>query len=181
MARKESITKKMVLDSAFEYLRDNGIEEATARKLAAYTGCSTQPFFRLYPSMEALYEDLFSIALDFYERFYLEFERNSTVPFVNLGMAYIAFAQKEPKLFSFIFLSQNRYGKSLYEILNGTEGILSKEIQLAKDGGCKDAMGMFMKMWMFIHGAAAMAITGDYDLGLEETRELLEDSYKRLV
>ena len=36
---------------------------------------------------------------------------------------------------------------------------------------------MFIQMWIFIHGAACMALTGDYDLQEEDTIKLLEESY----
>ena len=35
-----------------------------------------------------------------------------------------------------------------------------------------------MKMWIFIHGAACMTLTGDYDLSEEETIQMLKDSYQ---
>ena len=35
-----------------------------------------------------------------------------------------------------------------------------------------------MKMWIFIHGAACMAVTEDYDLGITETVGQLVDAYR---
>ena len=52
------------------------------------------------------------------------------------------------------------------------------EINRAKEDGCKDPQGMFMKMWIFIHGMACMTITGDYDLGITETVQLLKEAYQ---
>ena len=54
MARKEQITKQMILDGAFDLVRTQGIEMLTARKLAAHISCSTQPIFRVYTNMEEL-------------------------------------------------------------------------------------------------------------------------------
>lgn len=34
-----------------------------------------------------------------------------------------------------------------------------------------------MKMWIFIHGAACMSLTGDYDLTDLQIMQLLEHSY----
>jgi hypothetical protein len=34
-----------------------------------------------------------------------------------------------------------------------------------------------MRMWIFIHGAASMTLTGDYDLTEEQTMQLLEENY----
>ena len=54
MARKEQISKQMILDGAFDLVRTQGIEMLTARKLAAHISCSTQPIFRVYTNMEEL-------------------------------------------------------------------------------------------------------------------------------
>ena len=47
MARKETITKEDIIQAAFEILQEEGIEQVTARKLAAKANCSTQPIFRV--------------------------------------------------------------------------------------------------------------------------------------
>ena len=64
MARKEQITKEVILKGAFELLKEQGIENVTARKLATHIGCSTQPIFRVYENMESLRNDLFNMARD---------------------------------------------------------------------------------------------------------------------
>lgn len=178
MARKETITKKAILETAFSMLQEEGIEEVTARKLAARANCSTQPIFRHYKNMDELIEELFLMAINYYEDFYLEFPRKSIMPFVNLGIAYIEFAKNNENIFKVLFLSENRHGKSLYELINGSSGVVGKEIALAVKSGCKDPQGLFMKMWIFIHGAACMTLTGDYDLNEEETIKMLKNSYQ---
>lgn len=181
MARKESITKETVLNAAFEMARKEGASQISARTLAVKAGCSTQPIFRLYKNMDEVLEDVFAAAADFYEHYYLSFSKLSDTPFVNMGLAYIRFAQEEPHLFRLLFLSENRYGKSLYDLLNGSNGAVVREINTAKLYGCSNPSAMFMKMWICIHGAAAMALTGDYDLQKEETISLLEQSYRAFL
>ena len=70
------------------------------------------------------------------------------------------------------------YGKSTYEILNGEKGIVVSEFEKAKKEGCKNVGDLFTKMWIFVHGAACMTITGDYDLKEEETLQLLKETYR---
>ena len=178
MARKETITKTYLFDTAFEMLREEGIENITARKLAAKAGCSTQPIFRLYENMEELWQELFERAVDYFEEYYNSAKIHDFTPFVNLGITYIEFAVKEKYLFKMLFLAENRYGRSLYEILNGKLGAVGREFAKAKNEGCKNPGDLFMKMWIFIHGSACMSITGDYDLDMEETKQLLRNVYK---
>lgn len=177
MARKETITKNDILNAAFEMARQEGLEEVSARTLAAKAGCSTQPIFRVYKNMEELGEEVFAKAIDFFEAYYESFPRKNDTPFVNLGLAYISFAQQESQLFRLLFLAQNRHGRSLYDLLNGKSGAVVKEINNAKFYGCNNPSGMFMQMWIFIHGSACMSLTGDYDLQEEETITLLEQCY----
>lgn len=182
MARKETITTETILETAFAMTREEGFANVTARKVAARAGCSTQPIFRTYKNMEELWAAVYLKAASFFQDYCSLYPRSGkTVPFVNLGMAYIAFAREENHLFELLFLSgetQNSYRKSMYELLNGESGNVFYEINLARVQGCADPQGIFMKMWIFIHGAACMTLTGDYDLSDVETMELLEGSYR---
>ncbi|MBQ9123886.1 MAG: TetR/AcrR family transcriptional regulator [Lachnospiraceae bacterium] len=177
MARKESITLDNILTTAFEMTRQEGYQNATARKVAAKAGCSTQPIFRVYKNMEELSLAVYGKAMDFFRDYYDLYPRTSGVPFTNLGMAYIAFAREEKHLFELLFLADLPFKKSMYEILNGDKGNVKVEISNAASLGCSNASGMFMQMWIFIHGIACMSLTGDYDLSEQETKGLLENSY----
>ena len=177
MARKETITKGEILNAAFEMVRQEGFAQVSARTLAAKVGCSTQPIFRVYKNMEELGRELYDRAVTFFDDYYENFPKTSDTPFVNMGLAYIRFAQEEQQLFQLLFMAEDRHGKSLYDLLNGAKGSVVKEINNAKFYGCKDPSGMFMRMWIFIHGSACMSLTGDYDLQEEDTVKLLEESY----
>lgn len=181
MARKETITKDEILNAAFQMTRQDGFTQVSARTLAAKAGCSTQPIFRVYKNMEELGGDLYSKAIGFFHDYYDSFPKTSDTPFVNMGLAYIRFAQEEQQLFKLLFMGKNRHGKSLYDLLNGDKGTVVREINNAKFYGCKDPSGMFMRMWIFIHGSACMSLTGDYDLQEEDTVKLLEESYQAFL
>lgn len=177
MARKISVTTEQIIQSAFDLAQQEGFEGLTARKLAGFIGCSTQPIFREYHSMEELYDVVYELISQDFSVFYKSFAKTDETPFVDLGLAYIAYAKNKPEFFKILFLKEKRCGKGLYELLNGTEGNLVKEISKASAGGAKNPSDLFMKMWIFIHGAACMVITGDYDLTDFQTKVLLEDNY----
>ncbi|MCM1065809.1 MAG: TetR/AcrR family transcriptional regulator [Eubacterium sp.] len=181
MARKETITIDMILDTAFAMTREEGFADVTARKVAAKAGCSTQPIFRVYKNMDELWRAVYDKAAAFFRDYYSLFPRTGRTPFANLGMAYIAFAREERHLFELLFVTDVPYKKGMYELLNGSEGNVVYEINLAKQAGCADPGDLFMKMWIFIHGAACMTMTGDYDLTDVQTMELLERSYEAFV
>lgn len=181
MARKETITKDYLCETAFQLLREEGSGNITARKLAVRAGCSTQPIFRLYSNMEELCQELFEKAVVFFEEYYNNAPIYDVTPFVNLGITYIQFAMEEKHLFQMLFFTEKRYGKSLYEILNGSMGAVDKEFIKAEKEGYKRQEEIFTKLWIFIHGSACMSITGDYDLELVDTIKLLKNVYKELI
>ena len=65
MARKETITKSEILNTAFQMARQEGVSQVSARTLATKAGCSTQPIFRLYKNMEELGNELYDKAIEF--------------------------------------------------------------------------------------------------------------------
>ena len=181
MSRKATITQKEIVNAAFKITKKEGFESITSRKLAAATGCSTQPIFRVYKNMSELQTAVYDKAVQFFRDYYAAFDRVGKVPFTNLGMAYIAFARKEKNLFRLLFVDAKPGRISMYELLNGSEGNVVAEINMAKEMGCSDPGSMFMKMWIFIHGAACMTLSGDYDLTDEETMSLLEKAYNSFL
>lgn len=181
MARREKIHKDFLVDTAFILAKQEGFENVTARKLAAKAGCSTQPIFRLYENMDDLLAEVYERAVEFYDTFYEECTKMNPEPFVDLGLAYIKFADQEKYLFKLLFMGDKKsYAKSLYDILNGTKSYVSTEFTKAKKEGVSSAQDLFTKLWIFIHGIACMTVTGDYDLDQDQTLNLLREASRKL-
>lgn len=179
MSRKATITQKDIVNAAFKITKKEGFEQITSRKLAATAGCSTQPIFRIYENMDALKKDVYEKAAEYYADYYRDFPKSHEVPFVDLGLAYIGFAQKYPHLFRLLFFSNEGTGeKSMYDLVNGSTENVVKEINRAVADGAKNAQQLFMNMWVFIHGAGCMAATGDFDLDEAASIAMLESAYK---
>ena len=82
-------------------------------------------------------------------------------------------------LFKLLFVSeQGDEKKSMYDLVNGSKENVVKEIKRASDDGISNAQQLFMKMWIYIHGAGCMAVTGDYDLDEATSVSMLESAYK---
>ena len=178
MARKETITKNMIIDGAFNLLREQGEYQVSARKLAACIGCSTQPIFRIFSGMEELNRELFSKAREFFEADYEKAEKLHDTPFVDLGLAYIQFAKKETNLFKLLFLSKLEEDQTMYDLLNGSnKGFVIHEIKRIPNLDSDSVGTIFMKIFTFIHGMACMATNGEFDLDEQEVVEMLEDAY----
>ena len=178
MSRKATITQKEIVNAAFKITKREGFEQITSRKLAAAAGCSTQPIFRIYENMDALKKDVYDKAAVYYEDYYNDYTKSHEVPFVDLGLAYIGFAQKYPHLFRLLFISeQGPESKSMYDLVNGSNENVVKEINKAVAKGAGNAQDLFMKMWIFIHGIACMVLKNDFDMSEKEIEELLVATY----
>ncbi|MDO4965901.1 MAG: TetR/AcrR family transcriptional regulator [Lachnospiraceae bacterium] len=174
MARKESITREIISEGAFKLLREQGETMLTARKLASYIGCSTQPIFRVYEGMEELSAEMFQKARNYYENFCMNYEKKSNVPFVDLALCYIQFAAAEPNLFKLLFLAAHDDENTMYDLINGKEsGFVIKELRRIPNLDMNNAGMIFMKVFVFMHGMACMVTNGEFDLEDNETTDML--------
>lgn len=182
MPRKESITEEMLLCAAFALAREQGIRNVTARKLAQKAGCSTQPIFRIYKNMEELSDAVFDRAAAYFSDFYGGYPKKWDTPFTSLAMAYISFARQEMNLFRMLFLAESPAKVSMYELINGgTNGFVRAELQKLKGLSAQKTGEIFSKMWIFIHGMACMALSGDFDLTADETVEMVEGTFEAFM
>ena len=176
MARKESITREIISEGAFKLLREQGEIMLTARKLASYIGCSTQPIFRVYDGMEELNAEMFLKARSFYENYCVHYKRISNIPFVDIALCYIQFAEAEPNLFKLLFLSAHDDENTMYDLINGKEnGFVIKELKRIPNLDMNNAGMIFMKVFVFMHGMACMVTNGEFDLEDNETKDMLID------
>ncbi len=181
MPRKQSVTREMLIDAAFDLVREQGREELSARHLAVKAGCSTQPIFRIYRNMGEMENDLFLKCAEYFGG-YFELDSNfSVMPFVNFGMTYISFAKNEANLFKLLFLTDNALGKSSYDLVNGgSKNYVINELKRIKGLEPRDYESVFMKIWLVIHGTACMMIRNEFDISEKETVGLLEDMFGKI-
>ncbi|MBO5670682.1 MAG: TetR/AcrR family transcriptional regulator, partial [Clostridia bacterium] len=104
MPPKVKVQKDDIIRAALALVRERGADALNARDLAAVLGCSTQPIFSNFASMEELLSVLYKTA---HEQYLLSLEdsvrRGDCPPYKAFGMAYIRFAAEERELFKMLF------------------------------------------------------------------------------
>ena len=140
MARKELITKDKIGETAFALAKKEGIENVTARKLAAQIGCSTQPIFRVYANMSELYAEIYQKAISNFGDYYENYKSEVDTPFLHLGLAYINYARDESKLFQGTVVKEDR---SLMNVpfVTGSDELDAKFVAEAKAAGFENLKG----------------------------------------
>ena len=179
MPKKPQVAREEILRTALELVRSGGDGVLNARALAKALGCSTQPIFRNFTDMQALraalLEEIHNRYLAFMEAY---IAASAHPPYKASGLAYIAFARTEPRLFRQLFMrerSSDREGPELADweptiaAVQGYTGLSHREAEL-----------FHLELWGLVHGTAVMLATGYLDLDEETISGMLTDVYQGL-
>ena len=179
MPPRVKITKEDVAAAAVELLRQEGAQALNARRVAAALGCSTQPVFSNFATMDKLREAVIQEAWDRYQAALArEVARGEYPPFKASGMAYIRFAREERELFRLLFM-RDRSGEPTGEnaaIDEQVEAMIRESTGLSPE----EARLFHLESWAFVHGIAAMFATGFLALDEALISRMLTDVYQGL-
>ena len=169
MPKKPTTTKEAMVDGAFRLIREQGHERLTARNLAAFLGCSTQPVMYQFPNLDTLRDLAYQKA----DAFHSEYILAGTDP-LEMGLRYIRFAEEEPQLFRFLFQSGRFSGFSVEDLIRAPEAAeilaaVSKEAGLTTDG----AVAFFEPLVALVHGYASLIANNAMKYDPEAIRKAL--------
>ncbi len=180
MPPKAKITKQDIINTALDIVRREGVEAINARAIAGVLGCSTQPVFSNFASMDEVLDAVIAASYDLYMEYTKRETESGEYPhYKATGMAYIRFAKEEKELFKLLYMRDRSKDKEhsreseLYEqmkmLVHDTVGVDSSRA------------GLFhLEMWAFVHGIAVMLATEYCDLDWTLVSNLLSDTYQGL-
>lgn len=181
MPPKVKITKEDVLHAAFKLTRADGFDVVNARSIAKELGCSTHPIFQNYENMAELKQNLIKY-IEIYYNQYIESKIVGENPFLSIGLTYIEFAKEESNLFKMMFMSHNIEVADFIELIDNDENqsIIHAIIELAKVDE-KKAKQIYINIWLYTHGIAAMTATNNLTLSSMQTKKLLQDAFRAFI
>ena len=152
MPKKPTTTKGAMIEGAFRLVREQGHEALTARNLASFLGCSTQPIMYQFPNMELLRDLTYQKADEFHSEYIL-----NARDFLEIGLRYVQFAEEEPQLFKFLFQSGRFSGLSLEDLIRAPEtaGVLTA-VSVEEELSPEDAVAFFEPLAAVVHGYASL-------------------------
>ncbi|NLI21159.1 MAG: TetR/AcrR family transcriptional regulator [Clostridiales bacterium] len=178
MPPKIQYTKGDLLQAAFRLTRAQGLSAVNARAVARELGCSTQPIFRAFHSMEDIRREMLRMAADVYQAYLLRGNDLAPKPYLGSGMAYILFAREERELFRLLFmrdrLSEGDADPAQDQTLEYVLGLVMQSTGLDRGR----ALAFHRHLWVFTHGLAAMVATRYLKLEDAEVMNLLRDQYR---
>lgn len=177
MPPKVKITKEDIINAAISLVRENGADALNARTVASVLGCSTQPVFSNFATMDelrlAVVEKADEICNEYIKK---EIEIGDFPAYKASGMAYIRFAKEEKELFRLLYM-RDRTGEKIpssFEFSDEIQNIVNKNTGL--DG---NILKLFhLEMWVYVHGIATMFATGFVNLEWELVSRILTDAYQ---
>ena len=180
MPPKAKVTKEQIISAGLDIVRAGGSEALNARAVAASLGCSTQPVFSNYASMEALQKDVLAAAEGAFQAHLAAAMADPAYPpYKAMGMGYVDFARREPALYRWLFM-RDRTGECPEAGQVGDAGAV--RLLMEKAGLTEEAAGrLHLEMWIFVHGLGAMAATGYAPIDMSEASDMLTDIYQGLL
>lgn len=179
---KIKFDKEMIISKSINYIDENGIDEITVRNLANHIGCSTQPIFRIYKNSDDLLKDVYCAIENFYEEFIANAIEQTDIPFLGMGIGYIAFAQKHPNLFYVLFLSSHYQKGSLLDFFQNVESDTVITEMSSQIGLSKELCRLLLRdIWLLTHGIATMIYTKQVNYHDNEIKEILSHGFYGII
>ena len=169
MPRTPTTTKEAMIEGAFQLIREKGHAFLTARNLAVFLGCSTQPIMYQFPNLDTLRELVYQKVDAFHSAYIL-----SDGDLLGIGLRYIRFAEEEPQLFRFLFQSGRFSGFSLEELIRSPEttGILAA-VSSEEGLSAEEAVAFFEPLAAVVHGYASLIANNAMKYDPEAIRKAL--------
>ena len=179
MPPKVKVTKEEIIDAAVELVRSKGTNELNARTIAAELGCSTQPVFSNFATMNELRLAVVQKAYELSQIYHQQEEERGEYPVYKAnGVAYIRFAKDEKELFKLLYMRDRTDEDSSLdsELSCKMEEIVQNSTEMKE----LDVKLFHLEMWSYVHGIASMFATGFVNLEWELVSKMLTDCYQGL-
>lgn len=176
------ITKEMILNTAFDIAREQGVEKISNRELAKRMNCSIRPIYYQFKNVEELNKELYKKIEHYFYKFLIENMIKGIPPYKQIGINYIKFAKTENNLFKFLFMSETRQEPSTFVETDekGFEEVI-KAIKISTHLSEKDIKSFHIKMWIFAHGIATLAAAKSVEFTDEQIQDLLSQEFQALM
>lgn len=179
MPPKNKVTREQIVQAAMQMVCRDGMEILNARALAAEIGCSTQPIFSNFSTMEELRTAIIQEAFAQYHACQRQArEREELPPYKASGLAYIRFAVDRPQLFRLLFMC-SRTEQQMTATSSELEEVVAI-IRAATGYSHEKALRFHLEQWAFVHGIAVMLVTSYLTLTWPQIDAAMTDVYQGL-
>lgn len=182
MSQKPRISKEDLLACAYKIAVDQGIENVTSRNVANAAGCSVQPVFSHFPTMDSLRQDTYLYACRKCGEELLE--KNSDDDFLT-GLVHwmIDTARNRPNLFRLLYISDMCCVKSLSESMlhSDLHQRMIERVAEIYHLSRKDSENILVRGCLFLMGIGVSLCTSDIDIEEDKIIAFLRNTIDNLI
>ena len=181
MPAAKKVPRDKIIDAAIEVLRDGGFSAVNARSVARRLGCSTQPIYLSFQSMEELKVALTERAIEMHTRRVrdsLRAHEGNDSRYSSYGMGFVRFAAEEKQLFRWLYLEGEQLGPYQNDVLlPEVIDVIVEEFGYSQEV----ARRFHQDMIYFSYGLAILANTDHLHLTEAELRETFRREFRALI
>lgn len=182
MPKNIQITKDMILDAAFNIVKERGLLAISNRTLAKELKCSIRPIYYQFKNTEELNKELKLKIEKYFYNYIMSNMVEGVAKYKQTGLNYIKFAKEEKELFKVLFMS--KYGDFMADFLSkDIEEFkeLCKYIKISSKLEDSKIIEFHKKMWIFTHGIATLIASENIKINDDEIADLLTYEFTALV
>lgn len=183
MPPKAKFTRDEIIQMAFQIAKTEGLDKITARELGNRLGSSARPIFTVFENMDQIRTEVIASAKELYRQ-YVQQGLQQEIAFKGVGMAYITFSIREPKLFQLLFMSAGPEPTDVAHILPQIDASYEEilhSVQTPYGLDREAADRIYQHLWTYTHGIATMCATGLCKYTIEQISDRLTEIFKSLL
>lgn len=180
MAPRQKISRDELLVCAFEIAKNQGIEYVTSRNVAHAAGCSVQPVFYHFPSMDILRQETYLYACRKCGQELLDDHPDENfLPVIVHWM--VDMAENQPNLFKLLYLSDmcGIYSRPKSPLYAQQRQRMIQRVSETHHLSLKDSEDILIRGFMFLLGLCIRLCTYRIDMSekqiLEITKKTIDD------
>ncbi len=182
MPPKVKINEQMIVDAAFEIVRNDGIEKLTARTISEKLKCSTQPILYHFSTIEDIKKAVYNKVDQYHSEYIMPKGIGNKFPLMELGLNYIKFGCEEKKLFQFLFQANQFTGFRLDDLMESQE--LSEMVYMVSSSfnvNEQVAKEIFLALFISAHGCASLLANNAMEYEEERLEKILGNTFENIM
>lgn len=172
--------KEEILNAAYNIVAECGFKNLNARRLAADLGCSVQPIFHNFESMEEIEKAVYDKIYNKYQE-YMKSGLDKKNPYKQMGLSYIKFAKDYPEFFKILFMQHTDLNAESFIMSDNSGNDVVKVGQELTHLSFEEQKKFHVKVWIFTHGIACLVATKTVDFTDQEISDILETSVREML
>ncbi|WP_035052154.1 TetR/AcrR family transcriptional regulator [Carnobacterium pleistocenium] len=180
MARKKTILKSQILETAYQVVKKEGFEGFTARNIAKTMDCSTQPIYLEFKSMDDLKHELMVKIRAYIDETIYKKERTEE-PMLNMCLNYVYFAKEEPVFFKALFFESQLDTEQMHIISYDQMMKLFEQYDGTKELTKAGKIKIFKNIWITVHGTAVLVAQGFLKFHEKDVTDYIKQALEQSV